>query len=205
MVSPTTTLESIAPIDLDEIYELSLVEIETLRRAAAHKRIPFDSDRRHYSGAELSRFGLVREGYTRDELRERGVLPAVVSSLDEATDDAIRRLPIGTPFASGAVEKYELPIDMLPLRVAKTIFPPNTTVRRHVHPLHSEAAPGGGLRIVCSGSIKYDGCTYRAGDWFFIPNGTPYEFVSNSGVETVVFYSYAFFGVEDGNRFSRPY
>lgn len=189
---------------LEYVFELCDVEIETLRRAAIHRGIPFDPKRRKYSGQELKRYGLVREGYNRSELRDRGIVPGVVSSLDSSTDEAMKRLPLETPYGEG-IAKYELPIDMLPLRVAKTIFPPNSHVTKHIHPPHAEESPGGSLRIVVSGSIDYDGRTYGPGDWFFVPNGVAYEFHSDRNVDTVVFYKYAFFGVEDGNRFSHPY
>lgn len=117
----------------------------------------------------------------------------------------MKDLPIDAPFGDSGVRKYELPIDMLPLRVAKTIFPPGSRVASHVHPKHSEDAPGGGLRIIVAGTVEYAGRTYGPGDWFFVPNGTPYEFVTDPHRETIVFYKYNFFGMEDGNRFSHPH
>lgn len=188
----------------EEVLSLCDVEVETVRRAAELRGLDFDPSKRSYTQAELRRYGVVREGYNRKELRAQGVHPQVVSSLDPATEVKMRQLRISAPYGEG-IEKYELPIDMLPLRVAKTVFAPGTQVHSHVHPEHSEEAPGGGLRIVVSGSINFGGKTYRVGDWFFIPNGTPYEFSTDPAVETIVFYKYAFFGVEFGNRFSHPH
>jgi hypothetical protein len=187
----------------DEMFDLSAVEIETVRRAAVERQLPFDPTKTNYSRKELSAYGIVREAYTREELRARGIVPGPVSSLDPDTEARQALLPIGAPFANG-VQKFELPIDMLPLRVAKVIFPPGSVVRKHVHPRHSIEAPGGGLRIVVSGSILYEGREYRSGDWFFVPNGQPYEFTTDVTVPTILFYKYAFFGVAEGNRFSHP-
>lgn len=187
----------------DEIFELSVVEVETLRRAAQARGLDFDPDRTTYTRSQLSSYGLVREGYTRSELRSRGIRPQKVSSLDVETEREMRKLPLETPYGAG-IEKCELPIDMLPLRVAKTVFPPNTSVSSHVHPPHTDDNPGGSVRIVVSGAIVYEGRTYRAGDWFFIPNGEPYEFSTDPNVPTIVFYTYRFFGAEEGNRFSHP-
>jgi hypothetical protein len=191
-------------VDSNAIFTLSEVEVETLRRAALERRLPFDPDRTVYSFEELSLYGLVREGYTRAELRARGVTPKVVSSLDESTREAQSVLPLATPFGSG-IQKYELPIDMLPIRVAKTVFPPGSIVTRHVHPPHSEESPGGGVRIIVSGYVLFEGRRYEAGDWFFVPNGTPYDFSTDPSGVTIVFYSYGFFGAEKGNRFSHPH
>jgi hypothetical protein len=190
-------------VDVNTIFNLSEVEVETLRRAAFDRNLPFDPERTIYSFEELSLYGLVREGYTRAELRARGISPKVVSSLDETTSDAQAALRLATPFGSG-IQKFELPIDMLPIRVAKTIFSPGSMVTRHVHPPHSDESPGGGVRIVVQGHILFDGRRYEPGDWFFVPNGTPYEFSTDPDGVTIVFYSYSFFGAEKGNRFSHP-
>jgi len=187
-----------------EEFILSDCEIETLRRAAIDRRQPYDPAKRRYTRAELRRYGLVREGYTREELRGRGINPCAVTSADPLACDGLNLLPVETPFGTG-IRKWQLPIDMLPLRVFQTLFPPATVVSSHVHPPHSEEAPGGGLRIVTRGSVTYKEKIFGPGEWFFAPNGEPYEFVTDAKEETVVFYTYAFFGVEHGNRFSHPH
>jgi len=194
--------KSISP-NAKEQFDLQDCEMETLKRAAIERGIPYDPLRRTYTLAELHRYGLVREGYTREELRLKGIGPGAVTSFDTIAREAARLLPVEAPFGRG-VRKWQLPIDMMPLRIFQTVFPPNTKVSSHIHPPHSEEAPGGGLRIVCSGSIRYQNRVFKAGDWFFTPNGEPYEFITDPDVETVVFYKYAFFGVEKGNRFSHP-
>lgn len=186
-----------------ETFELSDVEVETLRRAALERSLPFDKDRRGYTRAELSEYGMVREGYTREELRRMGLGPEEVSCFDERAKSAIESLPVDVPFGSG-VQKWQLPIDMLPMRVLQTVFPPNTLVRPHVHPANTPDAPGGGLRIVTKGKVFYKGREYGPGDWFFVPNGVPYTFTTDPAGPTVVMYSYSFFGFEQGNRFSHP-
>jgi hypothetical protein len=190
--------------DPAEQFELSDCEVETLRRAALVRRMPYEPLRRKYTRAELVRYGLVREGYTREELRAKGIGPGAMTSFDQLAKEANELLPVETPFGSG-IEKWQLPIDMMPLRVFQTVFPPGTHVRSHVHPPHSDEAPGGGLRIISRGSITYRSQRFGPGDWFFAPNGEPYEFWTDAEVETIVFYKYAFFAVEQGNRFSHPH
>jgi hypothetical protein len=187
-----------------ECFELSDVEVETLRRAASERGMLFDANRRTYTRADLLSFGMVREGYTRDEMRQRGFGPTPVCCFDDAAKRAEDLLTVDTPFGDG-VRKWQLPVDMLPMRVLITVFPPGTNVACHVHPPHTEDAPGGGLRIVSKGRIFFQDKEFGPGDWFFVPNGTPYEFYTDPDVETIVFYKYAFFGFEQGNRFSHPH
>jgi hypothetical protein len=66
----------------DEVFNLTDVEAETVCRAAEEQALSFDPAKRKYTRQELSRYGIVREGYSRDELRARGVVCRVVSSLD---------------------------------------------------------------------------------------------------------------------------
>ena len=188
----------------DTIFNLIDVEIETLKRAASDKGLSFDPDKKTYSGEELAQYGLVREGYNKEEIIELGITPVVVSSFDELEEMAKSELSLDTPFGSG-IQKWQLPIDMMPVRVAKTIFPKNSRVKSHVHPESTQEDPGGGLRMVAKGSVTYDGKKYQAGDWFFVPNGVPYDFTTDDVEETIVFYTYRFFGAIEGNRFSHPH
>src|SRR5947209_1752065 len=73
---------------LDEIFELSEVEMETMRRAAQQRRLSFDPNRRCYTKSELIGYGLVREGYTRGELTNLGFTPGEVSCFDPAVKAA---------------------------------------------------------------------------------------------------------------------
>lgn len=126
------------------------------------------------------------------------------ATFDEKAKAAQNLLKVDTPFGSG-IEKWELPIDMKPMKTYKTIFPPNTYVAPYIHPENNSDDPGGSLRIVFSGRIFYEDKEYTAGDWFFVPNGESYEFLTDPEEETIVFYTYRFFGVEQGNRFSHPH
>jgi hypothetical protein len=200
----TTSYVRTKRTDPKELFQLSDCEVETLRRAALNRSLPYDPTRRRYTRAELQRYGLVREGYTRQELRDRGIGTGTVTSFDELAVAAAELLPVETPFGKG-IQKWQLPIDMMPLRAFQTVYPPNSRVESHIHPLHSEESPGGGLRIVTRGSVLYKGRRFGPGDWFFAANGEPYEFTTDPDVETVVFYSYSFFGAEQGNRFSHPH
>jgi len=190
-------------MDDEEIFELSDVEMETLRRAATERLLPYDVERRRYSRAELSRYGMVREAYTTQELRRLGFGPEEVSCFDERARVAQDLLKVDTPFGSG-IKKWQLPIDMMPMPMEQTVFPPATSVRPHVHPANSQEAPGGGLRIITKGKIFYKGREYGPGDWFFVPNGVPYSFTTDPAGPTVVMYRYAFFGSQQENRFSHP-
>lgn len=185
-------------------FVLSEVEVETLRRASLNRSLPFDPTKTEYTEDELKHFGMVREAYTKEELIDLGFGPQKINSFDQKADSAKKLLAVEAPFGSG-ITKWELPIFMPPLRIHQTIFTPNTFVAPHVHPLNSQEEPGGSLRIVSSGRIFYEGREYVAGDWFFIPNGEKYSFLTDPEVETTVFYTYAFFGVDKGNRFSHPH
>jgi hypothetical protein len=188
----------------EDTFELSEVEVETLRRAAQHRRLTFDPDRRTYSKSELIAYGLVREGYTRHELTALGFLPGEVSCHDSSAKAAEDLLAVDAPFGSG-IKKWQLPINTLQMRIEQTIFPPNTHVKPHVHPENSSNDTGGGLRIVIKGKIIYKGREFGPGDWFFVPNGVPYAFITDPAGPTTVMYKYAFFGDALENRFSHPH
>lgn len=190
--------------DGGEFFVLMDCEVETLRRAALARSLPFDEGRRRYTQAELVNYGLVREGYTRDELRAHGFGPGEVSCFDETCKAAEVLLRVETPFGSG-IRKWQLPFDMMPIRIMKTVFPPNSKVSSHVHPAGSPENPGGGLRIVTKGRIFYKGHEYCPGDWFYVPNGVSYGFTTDPLAETECFYKYAFFAWDQGNRFSHPH
>lgn len=190
--------------DANATFLLSDVEVETLRRAAAQRGLGFDPERRNYSAAELSAYGIVREAYNSSELRNMGIdVTKVVTSFDLEAEQARQRLLVDAPFAGG-IRKWQLPVDICEWRVFISEFPPNTFVEPHVHPANTPESPGGSLRTVLKGSLTYAGKVFGPGDWFFIPNGVPYSFRSDSAVQTVVMYKYAFFAVAEGNRFSSP-
>ena len=187
-----------------ELFELSDVELETLRRAAIERGLPFDENRRRYLKGELAGYGMVRESYTREELFARGFRPGPVSCFDDRVEVAEEVLRVDVPFGSG-IKKWQLPINTGHMQIQQTLFPPNTLVTPHVHPENSPEDTGGGLRIVTKGKVFYQGREYGPGDWFFVPNGVPYSFTTDPGGPTIVMYRYAFFGVEQENRFSHPH
>lgn len=191
-------------MDKNQTFNLVDVEVETLRRASIESSKAFNPDQRTYTGEELKSFGLVREGYNKEEIKAFGVKPSIVTSHDDIEKEAKDKLKLDTPFGSG-IEKWQLPIDMMPVRVAKTIFPKNSIVMPHVHPENTDEDPGGGLRMIAKGSVVYQGKKFEQGDWFFVPNGVPYEFTTDENEETIVFYTYRFFGAIEGNRFSHPH
>jgi hypothetical protein len=188
----------------EEQFELNDAEVETLRRAAEARKLPFDPQKRSLTRRELRGYGLVREAYTTEELRAAGFGPAAVTSFDQAALSARDALRVDAPFGSG-IAKWQLPVNMLELRVFQTVFPPDTLVAPHVHPVNTEQDPGGSLRIVVKGSISYEGRTFRPGDWFYVPNGESYTFRSSPDEETTVMYLYRFFAATEGNRFSHPH
>src|SRR5439155_23546092 len=81
---------------LDEIFELSDVEMETMRRACQHRGLAFDSKRRSYTQSELIGYGLVRERYTRTELTKLGFAPGEISCFDAAAKVAEELLAVAT-------------------------------------------------------------------------------------------------------------
>lgn len=189
---------------IQEDFVLSEVEVETLRRAAVARNLSFDPTKTTLSKLELQKYGLVREAYSPDELRAAGYGPNPVTSFDDAAATARDLLRVDAPFGSGIV-KWQLPVSMMELRVFQTVFPPDTLVAPHIHPVNTEEDPGGSLRIVVKGSIEYEDRTYGPGDWFFVPNGASYTFRSAPNQETTVMYLYRFFAATEGNRFSHPH
>jgi hypothetical protein len=190
--------------DPNTTFVLSDVEVETLRRAAVERGLGFDPERRQYSAAELSTYGLAREAYNSQELMAFGIdQNKVVTSFDLETAQAREQLLVDAPFAS-SIRKWQLPIDICEWRAFISEFPPDTFVEPHVHPANAPNNPGGSLRTVLNGSLRYAGKVFGPGDWFFIPNGVPYSFRSDSAVPTTVMYLYRFFAVAEGNRFSAP-
>ena len=188
----------------EQNFHLDEAEVETLRRAATERNMPYDSKRTDYSKGELTQFGMVRKAYTTEELRAAGFGPDPVTSFDEKAKAAEELLKVDTPFGSG-IRKWQLPVNMIEMRVYETVFPPNTVVEPHVHPENSVDDPGGSLRIIVRGSILYNGRTFGPGDWFFVPNGVPYTFRSAPDQNTHVMYLYRFFAASEGNRFSHPH
>jgi hypothetical protein len=189
---------------LNTPFELSDVELETLRRAAVQRNLAFDPARRRYTAHELTKYGIVREAYNSPELKALGVDPnKVVTSFDAESAMARETMQVDAPFAT-SITKWQLPIDVCEWRVFIAEFPPSTLVEPHVHPANTPENPGGSLRTVLKGAITYAGRVFGPGDWFFIPNGVPYAFRSSPDMPTVVMYKYAFFGVAEGNRFSSP-
>jgi hypothetical protein len=188
----------------DTLFDLNDAEVETLRRAGSDRNIGVDLERRLYTKSELGHYGMVREAYTTAELRAFGFGPETITSFDDKAAAARELLRVDAPFGSG-IEKWQLPVNMVELRVFETVFPPNTSVTPHVHPENTQDDPGGSLRIVVAGHIEFEGKLFKAGDWFFVPNGTPYAFTSAPDVETRVMYLYRFFKAEAGNRFSHPH
>lgn len=190
--------------DPNTVFELLDCEVETLRRAALERGLLFDSDRRNYTAAELSNYGMVREAYNSDELRERGFSSKeIVTCFDDKAKKAREELQIDAPFGSD-LRKWQIPVDVCEWRVFITEFAPGSHVDAHVHPEHSAEEPGGSMRTVLKGSLNYAGTEYSPGDWFYVPNGVPYAFTSDPDVKTIVMYKYRFFSLSEGNRFSHP-
>lgn len=162
-------------------FELSNNEMEILRHAALDRSLPFDSEKRIYSNAELKNFGMVREGYNMKEMDSLGFKPGIVTSFDKSVELAKTELRVETPFANNIV-KWQLPL-FWGLKFHMTHFPPNTVVHSHKHPdipFFHEEGPAGGLRIVIAGKIIFEGKEFFPGDWFFVPNGIPYSFRTDS-------------------------
>jgi hypothetical protein len=188
----------------EHLFTLEDDELEIVSNASKDHGVPFDPKKRDYTEADLSKLGIVREYYSLDELHQRGFRSdGVVSSFDDVSERAKNELRVGAPFANG-VEKWQLPIDMLGFRIQTTIFPPNTTVLPHTHTILDAEIKSGGFRMVIQGSIKFEGKKYMPGDWFFIPNGRPYSFTTDSDVETEEAYWYGHRTVQGAVRISNP-
>ena len=188
-------------LEADEtVYELTPAEMEVLRRSAAERGLPAPDTTRQ-TKAQLVAAGLVREAFGRAEIKRAGFGSENVSSRDLASELARQALAVGSPHPS-KIEKWQLPVDMLPLRPVMLVFPPGSKLAPKVQPVVSEEDPGGALRVVLSGALSCNGVRYGAGDWFFIANGNDYQLESDPEEETRVLYLYRFPSCEDGGRFS---
>lgn len=188
----------------ENVVTLNDDELAILIEAANDRKMPIDKARRQYSDAELSTFGVTREHYSADEIRQRGFSSnRVLTSFDEDAKRATRELQIGAPFAKN-IRKWQLPIDLQNFHMVTTVFPPNTVVEEHVHPALDSTAKSGGYRIVVTGSIIFKGVTFMPGDWFFIPNGVPYSFATDPIEETTENYWYEHIIHATAVRFSAP-
>ena len=154
---------------------------------------------------KLREFKFVRENWTVEELRNKGLaVEGVVTSFDRVAKRAESELAVDAPFADG-IQKWQLPINLPGFRVVMTRFPPGTVVRSHQHPSIPGFSACGQLRVVVKGSITFEGKVYRPGDWFFIPNGVEYSFTTDPDVETLESYYYQYNGIaQQPLRFSSP-
>lgn len=188
----------------DDLVTLDENEMEIAAIAAKEKGMDFDKSRNQYSISELAAYGLVRESWSVNEMREKGFSnEGVVTSFDDDTLRAENDLRVDAPYADGA-QKWQLPIALPNFRIMMTRFPPNTVVEPHVHPDIDDITKCGQYRIVIEGSITYNGKKYGPGEWFFIPNGVPYSFVTDPDVETLENYAYQYNRRNMPVRFSNP-
>lgn len=187
-----------------DLVTLDENEMEIAAIAAKAKGMDFDRSRNQYSIEELASYGLVRESYSTNELHEKGFKnKGVTTSFDKDSLRAKDDLRVDAPFAGG-VEKWQLPIDLPNFKMMMARFPPNTFVEPHVHPNLDDQSLCGLFRIVIKGSITYEGKKYGPGDWFFVPTGIPYSFVTDPDMETVESYAYQYTRRGMPVRFSNP-
>ena len=152
----------------------------------------------------LKEIGVVRENYNVQELRELGFeSQGVVTSFDQVSKDAEERLRIDAPFAPG-VRKWQLPIDVEGFLMQRTVFPAGTTVLSHSHDVVDPNVKGGSFRMITKGSIEFEGKTYLPGDWFFVPNGTPYSFKTDKDGDTDETYVHVILPPKHSVRLSHP-
>ena len=174
----------------DHLITLDDHELNIVREASEIKGLHFNPDKRQYSSEELTYLGIVRESYSLQELHERDFTSSgVVTSFDEVARRAEEELRVGAPFAKTA-KKWQLPIDVMGFRIIKTVFPPDTIILPHTHSVLDPDVKSGGFRMVVKGSITFEGQKFEPGDWFFVPNGTPYSFKTDPNIETEENYWY---------------
>lgn len=106
----------------------------------------------------------------------------IITSRDTVLKEVLNSLEV-TNIPNGFV-KVQLPVSFDgPTTTYMSFGAPRTKVPVHSHD------EGAGIRVIISGSIKYNGQRLTAGDWMYIPKGKSYEFeVGNMGVG--MFYCY---------------
>ena len=155
----------------------------------------FDASRTDVTEEDLRGLKFVRENWTQEEIQQKGLAKdGVVTSFDKVAKKAESKLAVDAPFADG-IQKWQLPIDLPGFRVVMTRFPPGTVVKAHAHPSIPGFSRCGQLRVVVKGSITYDGKVYNPGDWFYIPGGVAYSFVTDPKEETLESYYYQYNGI----------
>jgi quercetin dioxygenase-like cupin family protein len=190
--------------DPGHLITLNEDELKLIATVSKMKGVPLDETKRQFSKQDLESLGFVRENWGHEEVIEKGFgLEGVVTSFDENSVRAEKDLSVDVPFAVG-VQKWQLPINLPNFRVIMTRFPPNTVVDLHEHPNFDGVSACGQLRVVVQGSITFDGRKYGPGDWFFIPNGVPYSFVTDPDLVTLENYYYQYNGATLPMRFSSP-
>lgn len=93
----------------------------------------------------------------------------VVTSRDAAMKSLIGTLAV-TNIPAG-FKKWQLPVFFLGgpgTQFFISVGAPDTDVPQHSHD------EGDGIRVIVSGSVIYNDVELTAGDWMFIPKGTPY-------------------------------
>ena len=177
--------------------KLNLNESERalLFMVTTQSKTTFDASRTDITEEELKGLKFVRENWTQEEIQQKGLTQeGVVTSFDKVSKRAESELVVDTPFADG-IQKWQLPIDLPGFRVVMTRFPAGSVVKAHQHPSIPGFTKCGQLRVVVKGSITYNGKTYRAGDWFYIPNGVAYSFTTDPNEETLENYFYQYNGI----------
>lgn len=187
-----------------DIIELEPHELEIINSVLSQRGMAVDSSKTAYTLSELNNVGIYRESYSFEEVRAKGFdSSGVITSFDEVAAKAQKELRVDAPFAKG-IKKWQLPIDVAGFRIITTVFPPATTVLAHVHKSLDEHSKSGGFRMVVEGSITFEGKKFLPGDWFFIPNDTPYSFETDPNIETKENYWYGHNLRGEHSRISSP-
>ncbi|MCW7537276.1 cupin domain-containing protein [Aquabacterium sp. A7-Y] len=91
----------------------------------------------------------------------------VLTSRDPEAQRLRKLLPVSN--VPPGFEKYQLPFVLQPSQLFVTSAPPGAEVAEHSHD------EGDGVRFIADGSVIYNGTELVAGDWMYIPQGTPYS------------------------------
>jgi uncharacterized RmlC-like cupin family protein len=135
--------------------------------------------------AALKEAGVLRVNYDQDEIQAAGFdTQQVLTSFSDASA-AESRLKVDVPFRG--VTKYQIPA-AVGIHIVK--MAPNSEVTEHAHPPVDPANPGGALRIVLKGDLDFNGQRYGPGDWFYVPDGTPYSFKAGPVSDVEVSYKW---------------
>jgi mannose-6-phosphate isomerase-like protein (cupin superfamily) len=136
---------------------------------------PDDSVIEGRTGAQRIRASLKKHGIN--------VKEGVITSRDPGMNDV--RYALRRPDMPPGFQSWQLPVFLegCPVFFFLTVAEPGAVVPSHSHQRDL-------FRVVVAGSITTNGIELKAGDWMFVPKGTPYNYSAGLNPGAISFHCY---------------